>query len=107
MPSNKLVSSYVLIYFGYKVLAVGPCFLIAYACIRRRNWGRYLIIGYNGLCLTYVTAAVISEIVTNPKSIDGPIVVAILVIYSVLGSLIAFAFQRDVRAVMQVQNGPV
>jgi hypothetical protein len=99
-PKSAMISAHSLIYFGYKIVVLGPCFLIAYAFIRRRKWGQYLLIAYNGLWLTYVTFALVAELVTEPKPLAGPVLIVVLLIYIILGGLIAIVFQKDVRALM-------
>lgn len=97
---SDLASAPSLIYLGSRILIFGPCFLIAYACIRGRKWGRYLLIAYNGLWLTYLTFALAAGMIADAKPIANSVVISLLVIFIVLGSLIAFAFQKDVRALM-------
>jgi hypothetical protein len=99
-PKSDLASAPSLIYLGSRILIFGPCFLIAYACIRGKKWGRYLLIAYNGLWLTYLIFALVAGMVADPKPVASWLVTSFLVIFIVLGSLIAFAFQKDVRALM-------
>lgn len=97
-PQSALTSGNSLIYFGYKIVTIGPCYFIAYALIRQRNWGRYLLISYNALWLVYITFALVRT--TEPQGVDTPVLVVALIAYIILGGLIALMFQRDVRATM-------
>jgi len=99
-PKSALISADSLIYSGYKIITFGPCCLIAYAFIRQRKWGRYLLISYNAMWLVYVTFALIGESTTEPQRLEGPVLVVALIAYMVLGGLIALVFQKDVRALM-------
>jgi hypothetical protein len=60
-PSVELLSPDSLLYAAVKLITVVPCFIIAYGWIRRKKWGLHLMIAYNALWLTYVTFALVSE----------------------------------------------
>jgi hypothetical protein len=100
VPKRDLASASSLIFFGTLLLIYGPCFLIAYAWIRRRKWGRYLLIAYNGLWFASMSHAFVARMHNYSESHLGLVVTAFLIPLIVLGSLIAFAFHKDVRALM-------
>ena len=87
-------------YLGRLILIYGPCFFIAYAWIRRRKWGGYLLIAYNGLWFANVLYLFISRMINYSESHLVLVVTSFLIMLIVLGSLIVVAFQEDVRALM-------
>jgi hypothetical protein len=87
-------------YIGYKLATAGPCFFIAYGCIRHRMWGRYLLIAYNASLLAYLSFAFVTQWVTEPKSITSSTAGATLIPFLILAALIALVCQKDVKALM-------
>ena len=100
VPKSVLASKPFLMHLGTLILIYGPCFPIAYAWIRGRKWGRYLLIAYDGLWFAYMSYAFIARMINYSESHLGLVVTVFLTILIILGSLIAFAFQEDVRALM-------
>jgi hypothetical protein len=100
VPKNVLASKPFFMHLGTLMLIYGPCFFIAYGWIRRRKWGLYLLIAYNGLWFTYFSFAFVSRMISAPRSDLSWVVMSFLIILILLGSLIALAFRRDVRASM-------
>jgi hypothetical protein len=100
VPKSDLVSADSLIFFGTLLLIFGPCFAIGYAWIRRRKWGRYLLIAYNGLWFAHMSYAFVARMHNYWESHLGLVATVFLITLVVLGSLIALALQEDVRAVM-------
>jgi hypothetical protein len=100
LPKSVLASKPFLMHWGTLALIFGPCFPIAYAWIRNRKWGRYLLIAYNGMSFVYMSNAFVARMHNYSESHLGLVVTVFLIILIVLGSLIAFAFQKDVRASM-------
>jgi|SRR5258707_11309330 len=100
VPKNVLASTPFLKHLGTLILIYGPCFPIAYAWIRRRKWGRYLLIAYNGLWFADMSYAFVARMINYSESHLSLVVTAFLSILIVLGSLIVFASQKDVRALM-------
>jgi len=80
-----------LLYLTYKVITVVPCLLIAYAFFRRKRWGLYLLVIYNSLWIFYVSYAVFAEIMTTGPGMRAPVLIAVLLIYFVLISLVVSA----------------
>lgn len=99
-PKDVLFAAQTLIFFGTLLLIYGPCFFIAYAWIRGRKWGWYLLIAYNGLWFAIVSYTFASRLINYSESHLALVVTAFLGILAVLGGLIVFAFQEDVRAFM-------
>jgi hypothetical protein len=99
-PKSDLASASSLGFLGSLVLIFGPCFLVAYAWIRRRKWGRYLLIAYNTVWFSYFTFVLIAGVINDAKSPASWAVASFLIILIFLGSLIGFAFQKDVMALM-------
>ncbi|PYU27304.1 MAG: hypothetical protein DMG32_07660 [Acidobacteria bacterium] len=100
VPKSVLASKPFLIHLGTLIVIYGPCFFIAYGWIRRRKWGFYLLIAYNGLWFTYFSFAFVSRMISDSKSHLSWVVMSFLIILIFLGSLIALAFRKDVRASM-------
>jgi len=100
VPQGVLTSKPFLMHLGTLILIYGPCFPIGYAWIRRRKWGRYLLIAYNGLWFAYMSYTFVARMHNYSESHLGLVVTAFLIPLIVLGSLIAFAFQKDVKALM-------
>lgn len=78
------------------------CFLIFYAFLRLKTWGRRLAITYNGLWLTYGIFASIGGLITDPREFrltDLPILFLIGV-FALLGGSILFYLWREVRELM-------
>lgn len=100
VPKTDLTSTPFLMNLGTLILIFGPSLLIAYAWIRRKRWGRYLLIAYNGLGFAAFSYLFVERMVTDSTSHSGWVIAAFLIILIILGSLIAFALQRDVRAFM-------
>lgn len=94
-PRNSVLSNPGLIYCITRILMFAPCIFIAYACFRRRSWGRYLLMTYNGMWLVYF--AFIIGAVEDPKAVEAWVVGLLLIICIVLGSIIIFVNQEDVR----------
>ncbi|SRR6266566_1321097 len=99
-PKSNLVSASSLIFFGYLALIFGPCFPIAYAWIRRRKWGWYLLVAYNGLWFTDVSYLFVRRMIHYSESHLTLVVMGFLIPLSALGSLLALAFHKDVRVSM-------
>jgi hypothetical protein len=100
VPNCVLASTLFLKHLGMLILIYSPCFLIAYAWIRRRKWGLYLLIVYNGLWFTYMSYSFVVRMIGYSESHLVLVVTAFLSILIVLGGLIVFALQEDVRALM-------
>lgn len=100
VPKKELVSTSFLMNLSVLTLIFGPCLLIGYAWIRKRRWGRYLLIAYNGVGLMYFIYAFAERITNDVTSHLGWVIAAFLTILTLLGSLIAFALQEDVRSLM-------
>ena len=93
-------SQAILWYIGYKILTTGTWFFIAYALIRHKKWGRYLLILNNVSWLGYLTYAFIAQLINEPSSVGGSTLVGTLISCLILGVLIAFACQKDVKALV-------
>jgi hypothetical protein len=100
VPKTVLASTESLIFFGILAFIYGPCFAIGYAWIRRRKWGWYLLIAYNGLWFTYLGYGFVARMHGYTESHLGLVVMGFSTPLIVLGSLIALAFRSDVRASM-------
>jgi len=83
------------LYVTYKLITVVPCFVIAFAFLRRKQWGLYLLIFHNGLWIIYVSYAVFIEIITARTKVNVPVIIAVLLIYSVLISLVVAAVRSQ------------
>jgi hypothetical protein len=99
-PKGVLASASSLTFLGTLLLIFGPCYPIAYAWIRRRKWGRYLLIAYNGLWFMAMSYAFVARMVNYSGRRLDLVVAGFLIPLVVLGSLIALALQKDVRASM-------
>jgi|HubBroStandDraft_4_1064222.scaffolds.fasta_scaffold01405_6 hypothetical protein len=99
-PKTVLASTDSLIFFGTLAFIFGPSFAIGYAWIRRRKWGWYLLIAYNGLLFAYISYGFVARIHNYSESHLNLVVMGFSIPLIVLGSLIALAFQRNVRASM-------
>jgi len=82
---NDLVSAPFLKFLGTLVLIYGPCFLIAYAWIRRRKWGRYLLVAYNGLWFAYMSYAFVARMINYSESYLVLVIAGFLIPLIVLG----------------------
>jgi hypothetical protein len=100
VPRNILVSKPFVMHLGTLILLYGPCFFIGYAWIRKRKWGRHLLIAYNGLWFADMSYAFAARMHIYSESHLALVVAGFLIPLIVLGSLIAFAFQKDVKALM-------
>ena len=100
VPKSDLVSASSLIVFGTLLLIFGPCFPIAYAWIRRRRWGWYLLIAYNGLWFVSMSYTFAARMINYSEGHLDLVIAGFLIPLAVLGSLIALALQKDVRALM-------
>jgi hypothetical protein len=100
VPRSDLTSISFLMNLGVLLLIFGPCLLIGYAWIRRRKWGRYLLIAYNGIGFAGLSVVFVDRMVSDSTSRLGWAITAFLTILIVLGSLIVLALQKDVRAFM-------
>ena len=100
VPKSVLASRPFLMNVGVTTLLFGPSFLVAYAWIRRRKWGWYLVIAYNGLWLALMAYLFATRMINYSESHLAFVVTAFLTILIVLGSLIVFSIQKDVRALM-------
>ena len=100
VPKSVLASKPFLMHLGTLMLIYGPCLFIGYAWVRKRKWGRYLLITYNGLWFAYVSYGFVARMDGYSESHLGLVVTAFLVTLIVLGSLIALAFQKDVKELM-------
>jgi putative Mn2+ efflux pump MntP len=94
------ISSDSVAFFAYTIVVIIPCYFIAYGWFRGRSWGRRLMIGYNTLLLGYVTYAFLDSLIRDEKSITGPIIVALLGAYFVIGALLFVSMHQDVRTEM-------
>jgi hypothetical protein len=99
-PKSELATAPFLDFLGTQILIFGPCFLIAYAWIRRRKWGRYLLIAYNGLWFALMAYLFVARMINYSEGHLILVVMSFLIILIVLGGLIAFAFQKDVQSIM-------
>ncbi len=99
-PMSAIAAPHSLIFWATQILILGPFFLIAYAWIRRRAWGRYLLFAYNGLWFAYMTYAFVARMINYSESHLVLVVAGFLIPLIILGGLIVFAFQEDVKAVM-------
>ena len=99
-PRSAPIAADSLVFLGYTLVTVGPCYLIVYALVRHKKWGRYLLICYNSSWLAYLTYAFVTRFITNPKSVSGPAVVPAMVAFLILGGLIALISQKDVKALL-------
>jgi hypothetical protein len=101
LPRSVLFSKPFMMHEGLlAILIFAPCFLIAYGWIRRRKWARYLLIIYNGLWFTDMSYSFVVRMINYTESYLVLVVAGFLIPLAVLGGLIAFAFQKDVRALM-------
>jgi len=100
VPKSDLASKPFLMNMGVLILLFGPSFLIAYAWIRLRKWGRYFLIAYNGLWFGYMSYGFVARMINYSESHLVLVIAGFLIPLIVLGGLIAFAFQEDVKAVM-------
>jgi hypothetical protein len=99
-PMSAITAPHSLIFWATQILILGPFFLIAYAWIRRRRWGRYLLIAYNGLWFAYMSYGFVARIINYSESHLVLVIAGFLIPLIVLGGLIVFAFQKDVKALM-------
>lgn len=99
-PMSAITAPHSLIFWATQILILGPFFLIAYAWIRKRRWGRYLLIAYNGLWFAYMCYAFVARMINYSESHLVFVIAGFLIPLIVLGGLIAFAFQKDVKALM-------
>jgi hypothetical protein len=99
-PKTVVASTDSLIYFGTLAFIYGPCFAISYAWLRRRKWGWYLLIAYNGLWFAYISYGFVARLHSYSESHLGLVIMGYSIHLIILGSLIALAFQKDVRASM-------
>src|SRR6267154_459622 len=88
VPKSVLASRPFLMNVGVTTLLFGPSFLVAYAWIRRRKWGWYLLIAYNGLWLALMAYLFATRMINYSESHLAFVVTAFLTILIVLGSLI-------------------
>jgi hypothetical protein len=103
-PRSMVFSIPMLINIGVLVLIFGPCWLIGYALIRRRKWGIYLLVAYNGIGFVYFAVLFFQRLNENDNDNENPLpvwaMIAFIAIVCILGSLIAFALRSDVKALM-------
>jgi len=99
-PKTVVASTDSLIFFGTLAFIYGPCFAIGYAWLRRRKWGWYLLIAYNALWFAYMSYGFVLRMHGYSESHLDLVVMGFSIPLIVLGSLIALAFQKDVRASM-------
>src|SRR2546428_9517850 len=59
------------VWWAYRIAAVGPCFAVAYAFLRRRNWGWYLLIAYNSSWLVFLTFVLVAGLSTERGSMTN------------------------------------
>jgi len=100
VPKDVLASIPFLMNMGVLILLFGPSFLVAYAWIRRRKWGWYLLIAYNGLWFALMAYLFVARMIHYSESHLIFVVISFLIPLIVLGSLIVFAFREDVRTLM-------
>jgi hypothetical protein len=100
LPKSVLASRPFLTNMGVLMLLFGPSFLVAYGWIRRRKWGWYLLIAYNGLWFALMTYLFVARMINYSETHLIFVVMSFLIPLIVLGSLIVFALQEDVRALM-------
>ncbi len=74
-----------LAWWAFRIVAVVPSFVIGYALLRRRNWGRYVLIAYNLCWLVFLTYVLLTQSGEGATSATWGV---ILIIYVVLGGLI-------------------
>jgi len=99
-PESVLISAGSLSFWSEQILILGPLFLIAYGWIRRRKWGRYLLIAYNGFWFADMGYAFAARMINYSESRLVFVIAGFLFILTVLGGPIALAFQEDVKTVM-------
>jgi hypothetical protein len=99
-PESVLASSGSLSFWSGQILILGPLFLIAYGWIRRRKWGRYLLIAYNALWFADMGYAFAFRMINYSESHLVFVIAVFLFVLTVLGGPIALAFQEDVKTVM-------
>jgi hypothetical protein len=99
-PTSALSFPHAVIFWGMQILIVGPLFLIGYAWIRRRMWGRYLLIADSGLWFAYLSYAFVVRMIHYSESHLVLAITGCLIPLIVLASLVAFASQEDVKRAM-------
>jgi len=99
-PISVQGSPHALIFWGSQILVLGPLFPIAYAWIRKRSWGRFLLIVYNGVWFAGLSYTFALRMIHYSESHLILVITGFLITLIVLGSLITFAFQEDVKAAM-------
>ena len=99
-PRERFDFCGLLSFWSEQILILGPLFLIAYGWIRRRRWGRYLLIAYNGFWFADMGYAFAARMINYSESRLVFVIAGFLFILTVLGGPIALAFQEDVKTVM-------
>ena len=85
------------VWWAFRIAAVGPCFAVAYAFLRHRKWGWYLLIAYNSSCLVFLTVVLLAGLSRYPGSMTGATAVMFLLMFLILGGFICLMFQKDVK----------
>jgi heme/copper-type cytochrome/quinol oxidase subunit 4 len=86
-----------LAFWAYRIVAVVPSFVIGYALLRRRNWGRYVLIAYNLWWLVLMTYILLTQSSGERVSMTSATWGLILIVYVVLGGLIWLVSTRSIR----------
>ena len=99
-PTSAITAPHSLVFWVTQILILAPLFFIAYAWIRKKMWGRYLLIVYNGLWFAYMCYAFVVRLMNYSESHLLLVIAGFLIPLIILGGLIVFSFQKDVKALM-------
>jgi hypothetical protein len=86
-----------LAFWAFRIVAVVPSFVIGYALLRRRNWGRYVLIAYNLWWLVFLSYVLLTQSSREQVSMTSAAWGLILIIYVVLGGLIWLVLTRSTK----------
>jgi hypothetical protein len=89
------------VFVALPILTAVASLAIAYAFFRRRRWGRYLALTFNGVYLAlWLGGFAIAQLTERPE-LTLPAVIVLIGVLALLGGIIVLCLQPSVRTVMR------